>query len=359
MLHQTISDIVASGLSPSDYHVTEGDHVWIRVAGALRKYEQGPRITREHFIELFKRNESQSGLKADAIAELLEKADRDFPLKVAGKRFRGNLYRCNGGRWSLVLRQQSENAPELSGLGLPPAYMELLKNTKGLILVTGGTGSGKTTTLASTLEYLNQTTPGHIITLEDPVEYIIRSKLCRVDQRQVGRDVADFGTGLRSALRQDPDILLVGELRDLETVKTALDAANTGHLVFATLHTNSAIQTIERVTSFFEDSMQAWARSVLSQALLGVVSQVLVPNVDQTKRVLAAELLINTPDIRQLIRENRSHQMFNAMDTGSGKGQQLLNKSLMNLVRNGIILPERALEYTYDQTGLSKELTRI
>lgn len=359
MLYETISDILSSGVSPSDYHVTEGDHVWIRVAGSLRKYESGPKITRQHFLELLKRNEAQSGLKAEAIPQLLEQADRDFPIKVAGKRFRANLYRCNGGRWSLVLRQQTENAPELKTLGLPLAYFELLKNTKGLILVTGSTGSGKTTTLASTLEYLNQSIPGHIITLEDPVEYIIRSKMCRVDQRQVGRDIPDFGTGLRSALRQDPDILLVGELRDLETVKTALDAANTGHLVFATLHTNSAIQTIERVTSFFEETKQAWARSVLSQALLGVVSQVLVPTRDETRRVLAAELLVNTSDIKQLIREDRGHQIFNAMDTGSGKGQQLLNKSLLALVKGGVISPERALEYTYDQNGLSKELGRL
>ncbi len=236
--------------------------------------------------------------------------------------------------------------------------MALLKQSKGLILVTGATGSGKTTTLAATLEHLNEFGSGHIITLEDPVEYQIRSRNCLVDQRQLGRDVPSFHHGLRSSLRQDPDIILVGELRDFETVKTALDAANTGHLVFGTLHTNSAQQTLERLTSFFPDDRRDWAQAVISQVLLGVLSQVLVPRKDGKGRLMVAETLINTPDVRQLIREGKSHMIFNAMDTGSSRGHLLLNKLLLEQIGRGVITADDALYATYDPNNLMKELAR-
>jgi twitching motility protein PilT len=283
----------------------------------------------------------------------------DLALKIGNRRFRGNLYWSNGKRLGLVMRQFPEAPPGLATLGLPAAFSELIKNSRGLVLVTGATGSGKSTTLAAALEYINSHTQGHIITIEDPVEYLIRSKKCTVDQRQVGRDVASFEAGLRSAMRQDPDVLLVGELRDPETVKTALDAANTGHLVLGTLHTNSALQAIDRLNSFFPPERQAWVQATLSQALLGVLSQVLVPRRDGKGQVLATELMVNTPDVRQLVREGRTHQIFNAMDTGSSKGQLLLNRNLADLVKTKVITEEEAILSTYDIIALRKELYRV
>ena len=359
MLFETITNLSAD-LKVSDFHAKEGDRLHFRKAGTLRKTEDESPVTREQILDVLKRNESHTGIKQANLNDLMEsKGDVDLALKIGARRFRGNLYWSNGKRLSLALRQLPDKAPDLNSLGLAPSYFPLLKNSRGLILVTGSTGSGKTTTLASTIEHLNETTAGHIITLEDPVEYLIRSRGCLVDQRQIGRDVSSFSLGLRAALRQDPDILLVGELRDYETVKTALDAANTGHLVFGTLHTNSAQQTIERLTSFFPEESRAWAHATLSQVLLGILSQVLVPTVDGSKRVLAAEVLINTPDVRQAIREGRSHQLFNVMDTGSANGQVLLNKVLFELLQKRVIDKDAALYAAYDPAGLKKELLRV
>lgn len=342
----------------SDFHIKEGDALRFRKSGTLSS-SGGEPVTREEIIDIIRRNESHTGYKASQVSEFMAvSGDKDMAVKVGSRRFRANFYYSNGMRLACTLRQLPESVPALHSLGLAQSYLDLLKNSKGLILVTGATGSGKTTTLASTLQHINEHESGHIITLEDPVEYLIRSKNCMVDQRQIGRDVPDFPTGLRAALRQDPDILLVGELRDYVTVKTALDAANTGHLVFATLHTNSAQQTIERLTSFFPDESKGWASTVLSYVLLGVLSQVLVPRADGAGRVLAAEILVNTNDVRQLVREGRGHQIFNAMDTGSAKGHVLLNKELANFAKKGIITRDAALYATYDQPNLNKEFNR-
>lgn len=351
---------LTSDTTVSDFHINEGDHLWVRKAGELERVgADGAKVTRDQILDLLKRNESHTGIKAAKVNEVLEDTgDRDFSIKVASKRFRANLYWCNGQRLALVLRQQRDSAPALSSLGLPAAFAPLLSKTRGLVLVTGATGSGKTTTLAASLEHLNSTINGHIITLEDPVEFLIRSNRCRVDQRQVGRDVASFAQGLRAALRQDPDVLLVGELRDLETVKTALDAANTGHLVLATLHTNSAQQTVERLTSFFSDDRRDWVHAVLSQVLLGILSQVLVPTANGKDRVLAAELLVNSSDVRQIVREGRTHQLFNAMDTGASRGQLLLNRTLRDLVNRGIITRDAAILASYDTSSLLKDFQR-
>ncbi len=343
----------------SDFLVKEGDPLWVRRDGELRRLDAEGPVTREQIVDLLKRNESHTGVKTAKLNEQLEATgDRDFALKVGARRFRANLYWCNGQRLSMALRQLPDKAPALASLGLPESYLSLLKGSRGLVLVTGATGSGKTTTLASSLEYLNEHSSGHIVTLEDPVEYLIRSKRCLVDQRQVGRDVTSFSLGLRAALRQDPDILLVGELRDFDTVKTALDAANTGHLVFGTLHTNSAQQTIERLTSFFTDDRREWAHAVLAQALLGILSQVLVPKKQGSGRALACEMLVNTPDVRQIIREGRTHQLFNAMDTGASRGQVVLNRVLTELVKAQIVDREAAAYAAYDPTSLQKEFSR-
>lgn len=343
----------------SDFHIKEGDVLRFRKAGSLVSVPGSEAVTRNDILEIIERNESHITVKAKNITAALEvSGDVDLALKIGPRRYRANLYWSNGKRLAMVLRQFPEAPPSLATLGLPAAYHELVKATKGLVLVTGATGSGKSTTLAATLEYINSTVSGHIVTIEDPVEYLIKSKKCNVDQRQVGRDVVSFEAGLRSALRQDPDVLLVGELRDPETVKTALDAANTGHLVFGTLHTNSAQQTIDRLLSFFPPERQAWVQGTVSQVLLGVLSQSLVPLKSGKGRSLAAELLVATQDVRQLIREGRTHQLFNSMDTGSAKGQQLLNRVLVKMVRANEITEQEAYLATYDVHALQKELNR-
>lgn len=358
MLFDTITSF-SDDNTVSDFHIKEGAPVRVRRAGVLEIAPDAAIVKREDILNLFERNEAHTGLKAKEVMEKLEPTgDLDAALKLGKRRFRANAYLANGRRLGLVLRQFPDAIPALSTLNLPAAYHEMIQATRGLVLVTGATGSGKSTTLASTLEHCNQSVDGHIITIEDPVEYLLTSKRCTVDQRQIGRDVRDFQTGLRAALRQDPDILLVGELRDPETVKTALDAANTGHLVFATLHTNSAQQSIDRISSFFPPERQGWVQATLSQVLLGIQSQVLVPRRNGQGRALALELLVNTQDVRQLIREGRTHQLFNAMDTGSSKGHLLLNRHLVRLVKDGTISPDDALLSTYDVAALKKELSR-
>lgn len=355
MLHNEIMELVDKNHF-SDLLIKEGSPVWARQHGVLTCVGTR-RVSREQMLEFIKRHEASTGVVASKVtASLEEKGDLDFAMRAADKGFRGNLYWSNGRRLTLALRALENKVPALETLGLPQAYLPLLLQSKGLLLVTGSTGSGKTTTLAASLEHLNQTRGGHIVTLEDPVEYTLQSKKCLIDQRQIGRDVKSFSLGLRAALRQDPDIILVGELRDYDTVKTALDAANTGHLVLGTLHTNSAQQSIERLTSFFSADKRDWAHATLSQALLGIVSQVLMPRRDGNGRALAAELLVCTPDVKSLIREGRSHQIFNVMDTGSSKGHVLLNHVLRDLVRRQIVTDDEAVYRAYDPARLRKEL---
>ena len=342
----------------SDILLKEGDPMWVRLQGSVVRSES-ERITREHMLGFLRKQEAHTGLKAEAVAAALEEksGDIDFALKVGAVRFRANLYLTNGRRLALALRRLADKAPALAELGLPPAYMSrLLTQSKGLVLVTGATGSGKTTTLASTIDYLNETQSAHIITLEDPVEYLLASQSCLVDQRQIGRDTNSFSNGLRAALREDPDILLIGELRDFDTIKTALAAATTGHLVLGSLHTNSARQSVERLTSEFGAERRDWAHMVLSQALLGCVSQTLVPRADGQGRVLAAELMVCTPDIKTAIRDGKTSAIFNYMDTGSCNGQVLMNTTLRNFVRAGVITAQEALYASYDPANLRKEL---
>lgn len=355
MLHQAILSL-ANTAAISDYIVKEGDPLWVRKHGALSRVSDEV-FSREHILDFLRKHEAHTCVATSKINQLLEeKGDLDFAVKLARRRFRGNLYWSNNKKLSLVLRGLHDLVPTLSSLGLPDTYLRLIEQSKGLLLVTGATGSGKTTTLAASLEHLNATRCGHIITLEDPVEYLLQSKRCLVDQRQIGRDAKSFPLGLRAAMRQDPDIILVGELRDYETVKTALDAANTGHLVMATLHTNSAQQSIDRLTSFFGAEKRDWAQATLSQALLGVISQVLLPRKDGSGRVLAAELLVCTPDVRASIRDGRTHQLFNAMDTGSSKGQVVLNTVLRQLIRDGSVSEKDAFFAAYDPNALRKDL---
>lgn len=341
----------------SDLHVKEGDPVWFRDAGVVKNSNEAV-VTREHVLAFLSSIQNESGLDPNKLDEVLrEKGDADFSARYAGYGIRGNIFRSGNRKLAIVVRRLNEQIPLMGDIGLPRKVPDLICQSKGIFLVTGPTGSGKSTTLASIIDHLNETTRRHIITIEDPVEYELKDKFCHIDQRQIGRDAESFPLALRAALRQDPDILLIGEMRDRETVKTALDAANTGHLVFATLHTNNARQSIERMTSFFGGDEKEWAQQVISAVLLGVMSQVLVPLARGSGRALCSELMVNTSGIAQCIRDGKTAQIYNIMDTGRGDGQQLLNFDLANKVNSGLISAENALYVSYEPARLQKELS--
>lgn len=357
-----LSQAMSSHASASDILIKEGTAPWARVNGDLLQTNAGT-VTKD----ILKKFIQDSAPKTQLTWELLEKeldskGDADFavdvPINQTKVRFRVNYYRSNGKRHCMALRKLPDTPIPLETMGFTQSFTSLLSQAKGLILVTGPTGSGKTTTLAAAISQLNKTVSGHIITLEDPVEYIIKSDKCLVDQREIGRDAKDFKSGLRAALRQDPDILLVGELRDQETVKVALDAASTGHLVLGTLHTNSAQQTIERLTSFFTEDRREWAHEVLAQVLLGISSQVLIKRKDKPGQIMAAEVLIGTSAVKSLIREKATSNIFNQMDTGAREGHVLMNRALINLAKKGIIDIDDAKFATYDLKNFELELSR-
>jgi len=340
----------------SDLHIHEGAPVWYRDAGTVKKGET-ERVTRQHILEFLDPIKEQTGIHPERLDEILAKrGDADFSARYEGYGIRGNIFRSGNRELSVVLRRLNDKIPAMADMDLPAKVDELIGQSKGIFLVTGPTGSGKSTSLASILDHLNKTTQRHIITIEDPVEYVLHDEFCRIDQRQIGRDATTFEDALRGALRQDPDILLIGELRDRVTVKTALDAANTGHLVFGTLHTNNARQSIERLTSFFEASEKEWAQQVISSVMLGVMSQVLVQKAQGRGRVLCAELMVNTPGVAQCIRDGKTNQISNIMETGRGDGQLLLNYDMVTKVNAGLITAEDALYATYDPVRLQKEL---
>lgn len=342
----------------SDIAVKEGEPVWARLNGNMRRLNTAP-VKSQDIVDFLGELNPDLKISAEAAGAQLVKSAGDSDMTVAfeGYRLRVNFYLSDNRKLALAMRKLSAFIPDLKTLGLPPAFFTtMLNQTKGLILVTGATGSGKSTTLAATLQEKNKTEPGHIITLEQPVEYLLKSEKCLVDQREIGRDTDSFSTGLRAALREDPDIIMVGELRDYETVKIALTAATTGHLVLGSLHTNNARQSIERMASVFSPGEKDWVYAVLSQVLLGCISQTLVPRADGEGRVLAAELMVCTPDIQSAIRKGESALIFNAMDTGSSKGQLLLNRQLKAMVQQNIVKREDARQKTYDPVGLDKEL---
>ena len=268
--------------------------------------------------------------------------DHDSAIAIAGLgRFRVNVFAQSRG-WSSVWRCIPERIPSLQELHAPTCLPAWLKQAQGLLLVTGATGSGKSTTLAAMLAHLNHTQPLHILTLEDPIEFVHHSQRSLVQQRNVPGHSADFATALRAALRQDPDVILVGELRDLPTIELALSAAETGHLVLATLHTRSATQAIERLVDVFPGETKALVRQQLSLSLLGVVHQVLCKSVDGTRRVAAHEVLFASPAVRQMIRDNKATQLPNALQTGAQHGMRPLAQSLAQYVAQGVITAEEA-----------------
>ncbi|MQL52136.1 PilT/PilU family type 4a pilus ATPase [Desulfofundulus thermobenzoicus] len=293
-------------------------------------------------------------IPGDRFQQFMQVGESDLSYAIPGVgRFRVNAFKQRG-TVALAIRLIPERIPTFDELGLPEVVAHLARRPRGLVLVTGPTGSGKSTTLAAMIDLINSESRLHIITLEDPIEYVHRHKKSLVNQREIGRDSLSFAAALRAALREDPDVILVGEMRDLETIATAITAAETGHLVLATLHTTSAAQTIDRIIDVFPPHQQQQVRLQLAGALEGVIAQQLLPRRDRPGRVAALEILAATPAIRNLIREGKTHQIVSQLQTGARYGMQTLDMALRNLVRAGVIGREEALARAADAENLLK-----
>ena len=339
---------IASERDASDVHL---------IAGLPPKCRIDGRITDLYGEPLTPMDCEQYGesLAGEEIKKIRETGQLDFAAAVAGRRLRVNLFRQQG-RLSAALRLLRDGIPKLSELGLPPAAGLFSKWNKGIVLVTGETGSGKSTTLAAILEEINATRPLHIITLEDPIEYVYESKQSLIHQREVGEDITDFASAIRSALREDQDVILVGEMRDYETISTALLAAETGHLVLSTLHTTGAAQTVERIVDACPTGGENQVRAQLAGTLKGIVSQCLIPCGGGTARVAATELLVGTDAILNLVREGKAHQSPAMMQTGSSSDIHTLNMDLSRLVRQGFITRDDAIAYTNNKAEVGQYL---
>jgi twitching motility protein PilT len=320
----------------SDLHLTAGSPPMVRERGKLNPLDypaMDPTTVREVVYSILT-NDQRQKLETDW--------QIDFAYSIPSRaRFRVNAY-FQRASLGAAFRLIPQEMPRLEDLGLPSTLREFTKKPRGFVLVTGPTGSGKSTTLASMLDLINEERQEHIMTVEDPIEFLHRHKRCIVNQREVGADAQSFALALKAALRQDPDVILVGEMRDLETISTALTAAETGHLVFATLHTQDTSQTIDRIVDVFPPAQQHQVRMQLSVALQGIVTQQLLPTADGQGRVAATEVLVPTGGIRNLIREGKTHQIYSALQTGATHGMQTMDASLADLVRRNKISRELA-----------------
>jgi len=326
----------------SDLHICVGAPPAVRLNGKLLKLEVRP-LTPEDTETLARAVTSEANLQ-----RVNEQGSVDFGFSFReADRFRVSVYRERG-NLALALRLVPRKMMSLEEIGMPPAVRQLLDTLRGLILVTGPTGSGKTTSLASMIEVINATTDHHIITIEDPIEYFHRHQRGIVNQRELGVDVPTFAEGLRRALRQDPDVILVGEMRDLETMETAITAAETGHLVFSTLHTTGAARTVDRIIDAFPNTQQEQIRVQISTNLKAVLSQLLLPRIDKPGRLAAFELMINTPSIAALIRDNKTFRIANDILTGSKYGMVSLDASLAHLYLEGYISYEHVMTKAQD-----------
>ena len=321
----------------SDLHLSSGMAPLIRLSGRLAPAGDFPKLTADET-----RTIAQSLLNDEQRERFEQDQDIDFSFLVPGlARFRCCVY-TQRGAVSIALRVVPVAIPALESLGLPPIIPRLAQRPQGLVLVTGPTGSGKSTTLAAMIDLINSTSPKHIVTIEDPIEFVHEGKMSLIDQREISSDTPSFGRALRSVFRQDPDVVLIGEMRDLETISTALTLAETGHLTLATLHTNSCAQTIHRIIDSFPASQQDQIRSQLSLVLEAVITQTLLPLI-QGGRILAAEIMIATPAVRNLIRDGRVHQIYGAIQAGQTYGMRTMNQSLAELVGKKLIAKEVAL----------------
>ena len=320
----------------SDLHLSAGLPPMIRVHGDVRRINVDPMTHKQvHAMVYDIMNDTQRKQYEDTL-------ECDFSFEVQGlARFRVNAFHQNRGAAS-VFRTIPSKILTLANLNCPPVFADLALKPRGLVLVTGPTGSGKSTTLAAIIDHLNESHYGHILTLEDPIEFVHESKKCLINQREVGPHTLSFSNALRAALREDPDAILVGELRDLETIRLALTAAETGHLVFGTLHTSSAAKTIDRVVDVFPAAEKDMVRAMLSESMQAIISQTLCKTKDGSGRVAAHEIMLGTSAIRNLIREAKVAQMYSAIQTGNSVGMQTLDQNLTDLVRRNIITPAEA-----------------
>ncbi len=325
----------------SDVHISSGEPPMFRVHGNMKKLNV-PVIEKEqaHKMIFDIMNDNQQ-------KKFTEELEADFSISLPGEvaRFRVNAFVQRRGE-SAVFRQIPTKVLTFEDLGLPPVLKQVSKASKGLVLVTGPTGSGKSTTLAAMVDLVNKEDFGHILTIEDPVEFVHRSQNCLVNQREVGPDTHSFARALRSALREDPDIILVGEMRDLETISLALTAAETGHLVFGTLHTSSAPKTIDRIIDVFPAQEQGQVRAGLSESLRAIIAQTLLKKPDGSGRIAALEIMIGIPAIRNLIREAKIHQIPSIMQTGSQYGMQTMDQVLVDMVMKKVVTMEEAMTKT-------------
>jgi twitching motility protein PilT len=337
--------------SASDLHITSGTSPGLRVHGEIIKVKTSP-LSGEDTKRLI-----YQILTEDQKNEFEKKLELDFSFGIKGlARFRANVFNSKGAV-AAVFRIIPSIIPDFKALNLPNVLLKMCDVSNGLILVTGPTGSGKSTTLAALIDYLNQHEAGHIVTLEDPVEFVHAHKSCIVNQREIGSDSLSFSSALKSLLRQDPDIVLVGELRDMETIEAALTIAETGHLVFGTLHTNSCVQTINRVINVFPAHQQIQVRTLLSFVLQGIVSQQLIAKSFEKGRVAAMEILVPTTGIRNLIREDKMHQIYSQMQIGQDKsGMITMNQSLKKHVETGTISADVAMGYSNVPDELATQL---
>jgi len=328
----------------SDLHVTAGMPPLIRVDGDVRRIKLPAMEHKEvHSLVYEIMNDKQR-------KEYEENLEVDFSFEIPGlARFRVNAFNQNRGA-AAVFRTIPSKVLSMEELGMGGVFRDLSEKHRGLVLVTGPTGSGKSTTLAAMVDYINETRSDHILTIEDPIEFVHESKKSLINQREVHRDTHGFSNALRSALREDPDIILVGEMRDLETIRLALTAAETGHLVFGTLHTTSAAKTIDRIIDVFPAAEKSMVRSMLSESLQGVIAQTLLKK-SGGGRVAAHEIMIGTPAIRNLIREDKVAQMYSAIQTGAAFGMKTLDQSLGELLQKGLIGRESAREKAQNPTA--------
>jgi pilus retraction protein PilT len=341
----------AIGNKCSDIHITVGVPPMARVDGNLTPLEGYEKLTVEDTKGL-----AFSLANVDNQKKLEQNGEVDFSYSIVSVgRFRVNIFRQRGS-YSIVLRALANKIPSIDDLSLPPIFKELALKPRGLVLVTGPTGSGKSTTLAAMIDYINNNRRGHILTLEDPIEYLHKHNRCIVNQREIGGDSHSFSTALRAALREDPDVVLVGEMRDLETVSIAVSAAETGHLVFSTLHTVNAAQTVDRIIDMFPSNQQQQIKVQLSGVLQGVISQQLLRRMGSNGRVAALEILLFTDAIRNVIREGKTHQIPSMMQTAISQGMLTMDYSLAQLVKSRSITLQEANLHCSDSEMLKRYL---